>query len=279
MAFWGYTAARTGKGGPDEGVDVRANEAVAQVKAQTIPVGRPVVQRLAGISLHEKLDGLVFSLSGFTDEAVEWALEAGVALFIFDLQGVPDPLNDHAREIVHRTPEGWTAWLEKGWETTQEQVRREIADDRRVRKIPSCSWSGIRTIDNKGKVTFRTSMLTEEELEQLEGPMTREEYADEVVVTGIAWFAVDIKIEATLAGRIEDQRFHPYRVSEDPNGSHAREGFIRLRRIFRDPGEAAAWIAEVAISLEVSPYRDRWPEVNWDWVHWTQQVADEHGWP
>jgi hypothetical protein len=100
MAYWGYFHVAPAHDGPDGGVDVRSEQGVAQVKAEMRPVGRPAVQQLAGIALHEDVDGLFFSLSGFTDEASEWAGEADIALFSFDLQGTPEPLNHSAQRIA-----------------------------------------------------------------------------------------------------------------------------------------------------------------------------------
>ena len=96
----GYPDSLLTSAGADGGVDVRSGSAVAQVKAEMKPIGRPTVQQLAGIGAVEKSKCLFFSLSGFTDEAVEWANNADVALFQFDLQGDPEPLNESASDVV-----------------------------------------------------------------------------------------------------------------------------------------------------------------------------------
>lgn len=75
------------------GVDVESLEYVAQVKAVMANVGRPVIQQTFGVAAHRGKQALVFSLGGFTDDALKWAAEAGVGLFSFDLQGEPQPLN------------------------------------------------------------------------------------------------------------------------------------------------------------------------------------------
>lgn len=46
----GYPNARLTPRGPDRGVDVRSSLAVAQVKAETSPVGVEAIQRLLGIA-------------------------------------------------------------------------------------------------------------------------------------------------------------------------------------------------------------------------------------
>ncbi len=48
MRFWGYADARATPVGADEGIDVTAGTAVAQVKMEGVPTGRPVVQALLG---------------------------------------------------------------------------------------------------------------------------------------------------------------------------------------------------------------------------------------
>ena len=81
-------------------MDVAAFGAVVQVKAESKPFGRPVVQQLFGIASVRKVKAVLFSLAGVTAEALEWADRAGVALFTFDLVGEPQPLNDHGAEML-----------------------------------------------------------------------------------------------------------------------------------------------------------------------------------
>lgn len=102
MRFWGWSDARTTPAGADEGIDVVARDAVAQVKAHMNPVGRPDVQNLFGVACAEKKDALFFALSDFTPEARGWADKAGVGLFRFDLQGQPEPINPRAKALVIR---------------------------------------------------------------------------------------------------------------------------------------------------------------------------------
>lgn len=89
--------------GADGGVDVVSDQAVAQVKAEMVPIGRPVVQQVAGIASVDQKHGAVFSLAGFTQEAATWADVAGVSLFRFDLQGIPEPMNRHAKLMSRAT--------------------------------------------------------------------------------------------------------------------------------------------------------------------------------
>ena len=50
MEFMGFADAQIGPRGPDGGVDVTSSRAVAQVKAQMKPTGRPVIQALHGVA-------------------------------------------------------------------------------------------------------------------------------------------------------------------------------------------------------------------------------------
>ena len=99
MQFFGFKDARTTPIGPDSGIDIESQGAVAQVKMEGITTSRPTVQALAGVAATEAKKAIFFSLGGYTAEAITWSEKAGVALFQFDLQGVPTPVNIHAHRI------------------------------------------------------------------------------------------------------------------------------------------------------------------------------------
>jgi hypothetical protein len=86
----GYPDAELTPAGADGGIDVLASGAVAQVKAEMLPIGRPIIQQIAGIAAVESKVGFCFSLAGFTPEAAGWANRAGVLLYRFDFQGTPE---------------------------------------------------------------------------------------------------------------------------------------------------------------------------------------------
>ena len=100
MIHWGYEDARCTPVGADAGVDVDSSRAIAQVKAEMSPTGRPVIQQTYGAAVLHSKQALVFSLAGFTKEAIAWADQAGVALFSFDLQGVPKSENEHGSRVA-----------------------------------------------------------------------------------------------------------------------------------------------------------------------------------
>lgn len=85
--------------GPDAGVDIVGSTIVAQVKAEVVPTGRPVVQAIKGVAAHYQKQPVLFTLAGTTVQAARFADEAGVAVFRFDLQGVPVAQNAPARSL------------------------------------------------------------------------------------------------------------------------------------------------------------------------------------
>lgn len=97
---FGYHDAALTTPGRDGGVDVYGSDFVAQVKMEAKPTGAPVVQAIAGIAAAQGKKAFFFSSAGYTQAARDFALQGGVALFQFDLQGEPEPKNSFAFEIV-----------------------------------------------------------------------------------------------------------------------------------------------------------------------------------
>lgn len=99
MAFMGFTHVQPTAVGADGGVDVVSDEAVAQVKAEMKPVGRPAVQQHHGVATALGKQALFFSLAGYSEQARTFAHDQGIALYSFDLQGDPEPVNATARAL------------------------------------------------------------------------------------------------------------------------------------------------------------------------------------
>lgn len=95
-----FVGAQLTQRGADGGVDVTSNVAVAQVKAEAKTTGRPAVQRIHGVAVHQGKKALFFSTGGYTNQATEWADEAGVALFVLDEYRRVRVFNVHGRRIV-----------------------------------------------------------------------------------------------------------------------------------------------------------------------------------
>lgn len=100
MRWLGHENAQLTPIGADAGIDVDSSHAVAQVKMEGVPTGRPAVQALYGVATGEGKQGLFFSLAGYTAQAVQWADPVRLPLFIFDLQGSPEPANETALALL-----------------------------------------------------------------------------------------------------------------------------------------------------------------------------------
>jgi tetratricopeptide (TPR) repeat protein len=100
MRHLGFSDSRLPNSGADGGVDVRSSDAVAQVKKELSPTGRPKLQGLYGIATYEGRLALFFTMAGYTNQAVEWGTEAGMALFRLDYNGDIVPENIPARRLM-----------------------------------------------------------------------------------------------------------------------------------------------------------------------------------
>jgi hypothetical protein len=100
MRHLGFTDAVATPVGADAGVDVTAERAVAQVKKEGSPTSRPTVQQLHGVAAAQDKTALFFSFAGYTPPAIDWADEHGIALFQYDLQGTPTPVNPPAQRLT-----------------------------------------------------------------------------------------------------------------------------------------------------------------------------------
>lgn len=100
IRYFGYIDAEVTEPGPDGGIDVESDSAVAQVKTNAQKVGRPVVQQTFGAAAAVDKQAIVFALAGFTTEAEEWATANGVALFEFDHSGGIQTLNPAADAML-----------------------------------------------------------------------------------------------------------------------------------------------------------------------------------
>jgi tetratricopeptide (TPR) repeat protein len=103
MRHLGFPDSRLTDSGADGGVDVRSSDAVAQVKKELSPTGRPKLQELYGIATYEGRQALFFTMAGYTDQAVEWGTKAGMALFRFDYNGDIVPENVLARRLLEES--------------------------------------------------------------------------------------------------------------------------------------------------------------------------------
>lgn len=100
MRWFGFADAYATQASRDGGIDVDSSTAVAQVKMQRTPVGRPVLQQLSGVAQVMGKQALCFSLMHYTRDAEQWAGRTGIALFRFNEAGEAEAINDLARTLL-----------------------------------------------------------------------------------------------------------------------------------------------------------------------------------
>jgi hypothetical protein len=144
----GSADARLTTGGRDGGVDAVAQDAVAQVKMQALPVGAPQVQQLRGTQPHLH-HHIFYSSSGYTAAALTAAAETGVHLFKIEPNGSVQPANAPAvaltRAGVH-TDQPRTVSVEQVVEEYASGVRDRTGSRRRSRPPTSPEPATARSI-------------------------------------------------------------------------------------------------------------------------------------
>jgi len=97
-----FAHGRTG-GSADGGIDVITARWAVQVKHTAKRVGRPAVQQLVGAALSLGRSPALFSTSGFSAPACDYALDHDVALFELDLDGSAHGINRPALRVGKRS--------------------------------------------------------------------------------------------------------------------------------------------------------------------------------
>ncbi|MFE6837105.1 hypothetical protein ACFVFI_20010 [Streptomyces sp. NPDC057705] len=85
---------------PSAAVDLRAPGLVAQVDPTTAPAGLRAVECVWLNGLTASATSVYFALAGYTEDARTRADDLGIPLFVMDLTGMPQPVNDPADELV-----------------------------------------------------------------------------------------------------------------------------------------------------------------------------------
>lgn len=101
--YFGFRDARWTGGGADGGLDIVGAAVAGEVKMHGKPVGRPHLQKLHGAATGD-VTRMFFSLAGFTPHALDYAAAVEMALFTFDFQGEPYPVNQAALDLVNNRP-------------------------------------------------------------------------------------------------------------------------------------------------------------------------------
>ncbi|MEU6890920.1 hypothetical protein ABZ934_03835 [Streptomyces sp. NPDC046557] len=89
---------------PSAAVDLRAPGVVAQVDPSTAPAGLRAVECVWLNGLTASATSVYFSLAGYTSDARARADDLGIPLFVMDLTGMPQPVNDPADALVGMGP-------------------------------------------------------------------------------------------------------------------------------------------------------------------------------
>ena len=126
MRAMGFPDARETPVGPDGGVDVRSQGAIAQVKFRGAQTGRSDLQRLVGARGRDQhLALFFFSASGYSSRAIEYAADMDVALFTYDPTGTLVPhspaavgrlgVGQPSAPTSHAVPSPARLWWRRNW--------------------------------------------------------------------------------------------------------------------------------------------------------------------
>lgn len=96
LRWLGYPDIRRADQRPANGIGLAARGLLAQVDPTVRPATPRDVECLWLTAMTESADCVYFSLAGYTDEARARAAAPAIPLFVLDLAGVPQPVNDPA---------------------------------------------------------------------------------------------------------------------------------------------------------------------------------------
>ncbi|MBW1596105.1 hypothetical protein [Streptomyces sp. JJ38] len=85
---------------PASGVDLRGRGVVAHIDPSTTPIDASTVETVWLTGMHGSARAVCFALAGYEQEASTRAEAIGVPLFVLDLTGTPQPVNDAAQALV-----------------------------------------------------------------------------------------------------------------------------------------------------------------------------------
>ncbi|MEV0170137.1 hypothetical protein AB0I00_03260 [Streptomyces sp. NPDC050803] len=99
LRWLGYREIRRADQRPPHGIGLAAHGLLAQVDPTVRPAGVRDVECLWLTAMTESSDCVYFSLAGYATDARVRADALGVPLFVLDLTGTPQPVNDHAEAL------------------------------------------------------------------------------------------------------------------------------------------------------------------------------------
>jgi hypothetical protein len=104
LRWLGHRDVRRADRRPPSGIGLAARGMLAQVDPTVRPAEPRDVECLWLTAMAESAACVYFSLAGYTDEARARADTLRVPLFVLDLTGTPQPVNDHADALTAGTP-------------------------------------------------------------------------------------------------------------------------------------------------------------------------------
>jgi hypothetical protein len=102
LGWLGYTDIKPAEDRPASGIDIRGEGVVAHVDPTTTPTALRDVETLWLGGLNLSAVAVLFSLAGYARDARTRADELHVPLYVMDLTGTPQPVNDAAEELIKR---------------------------------------------------------------------------------------------------------------------------------------------------------------------------------
>ncbi|MGW7515054.1 hypothetical protein ACWGJ2_05615 [Streptomyces sp. NPDC054796] len=103
LRWLGFEDVRVADKRPASGVDLRGPGVVAHVDPTTSPTSLREIETLWLNGLNESAIAVCFSLAGYARDARARADELSVPLFVLDLTGAPQPVNDPADDLIRAT--------------------------------------------------------------------------------------------------------------------------------------------------------------------------------
>jgi hypothetical protein len=100
LRWLGYAEVKVTEKRPASGLDLRGPGIIAHVDPSTAPTSLREVETLWLNGLNDEVPTACFSLAGYAREARTRADALGVPLFVLDLTGMPQAVNDPADDLI-----------------------------------------------------------------------------------------------------------------------------------------------------------------------------------
>jgi hypothetical protein len=104
LKWLGFTSVRMTGDRTATGVDLRGDGVLAQIDPTTQPTPLREIECLWLNCVNEETAGAYFSLAGYAHDARLRADQLDVPLFVMDLTGTPQPVNDPADQLIRTGP-------------------------------------------------------------------------------------------------------------------------------------------------------------------------------